>query len=302
LDEKALKLLEEIAADCGVPVETGRRLSELTSLGLGGEISRLLRPRSSGALAGVLRELHATGVPFRILGGGANIAGGPGPFAEPVILTRTLKQEPVFEGTKVRAGGGFNIKRLVRACVARGLAGLEWAEGIPGTIGGALVMNAGSYGGEMSQSVTEAAWLAADGSIRRRQLGPADFSYRESPLREEGIVVEGTFTLREEDPRVLEKRMEEFQARRMRSQPPGERSAGCIFRNPPGDSAGRLIDAAGLKGRAIGGVSVSEVHANFVVNRGDATSEDLFRLIDVIKEGVLKFAGVELREEVVRWM
>lgn len=302
MDQQALKLVAEIAADCGVPVETGRRLSELTSLGLGGEILRLLRPRSPSALAGLLRELHEARIPFRILGGGANIAGGPGPFREPVILTRTLKQEPEFEGTKVRAGGGFNIKRLVRACVARGLAGLEWAEGIPGTIGGALVMNAGSYGGDMSQSVTEAAWLAADGSIRRRQVGPADFSYRESPLREEGIVIEGIFTLREEDPRALKERMEGYQARRMRSQPPGERSAGCIFRNPPGDSAGRLIDAAGLKGRAVGGASVSEVHANFIVNRGDATSEDLFRLIDTIKENVLKSAGVELREEVVRWL
>ena len=301
MNEEHLKLVTEIAADCGVLSETGRRLSELTSLGLGGEIRLLLRPRTIASLSSLLRELHRGGIPFRTLGGGANIAGGPGPFEEPVILTRTLKQEPEFEGTTVRAGGGFNIKRLVRACVARNLAGLEWAEGIPGTVGGALVTNAGSYGSEFGQSVTEAAWLAEDGSIRRRRLGPADFSYRESPLRDEGIVVEGLFTLREDEAEAVRGRMRAFQARRIQSQPPGERSAGCIFKNPPGDSAGRIIDASGLKGLSVGGVVVSEVHANFIVNRGDATSEDLFRLIDMIKENVLRESGIELMEEVVRW-
>ena len=302
MDEDRQKLVAEIAADCGIAVETGRRLSELSSLGLGGEILRLLRPRALASLSALVRELHRAGIPFRILGGGANIAGGPGPFDEPVILTRTLKQEPEIAGTKVRAGGGFNIKRLVRVCVTSGLAVLEWAEGIPGTIGGALVMNAGSYGGEFSQAVTEAAWLAADGTIRRRQVGPEDFSYRKGPLRGEGIVVEGVFTLRQEDPGALIETMRGYQARRMQSQPPGERSAGCIFRNPPGDSAGRVIDASGQKGLSVGGASVSEVHANFIVNRGDATSEDLFRLIDLIKENVLRAVGVELEEEVVRWV
>jgi UDP-N-acetylmuramate dehydrogenase len=293
--------LGTLAADCGVALETGRRLADLTSLGVGGPIRALLRPRTASALAALLAEMRRERFAFRILGGGANVAGGPGPFEDPVILTRTLRQEPAFEGTRVRAGAGFNIKRLVRACVGRGLAGLEWAEGIPGTIGGAIVMNAGSYGGEVAQVIREVAWLAPDGTLRRRHVGPEDFAYRTSPFRSEGVVVEGAFQLSEEDPRLLEERMRDFQGRRLRSQPPGERSAGCVFKNPPGDSAGRVIDAAGLKGLAVGGASVSDVHANFIVNRGDATSEDVFALIDRIKDRVLKATGIALEEEVVRW-
>ncbi len=302
MEADRFRVLQALAADCGVTLETGRRLSDLTSLGIGGEIRALLRPRTAAALASLLAEMRREGFPFRILGGGANIVGGPGPFEEPVLLTRTLRREPRFEGARVRAGAGFNMKRLVRACAARGLAGLEWAEGIPGTVGGAIVMNAGSYGGEISQRIVEVGWLAPDGSPRRRHVGPEDFSYRRSPFRDEGVLVEGLFDLQEEDPVLLEQRLREFRGRRMRSQPPGERSAGCIFRNPPGDSAGRLIDACGLKGLSVGGASVSEVHANFIVNRGDATSESFFRLIDMVREAVLKQTGVALEEEVIRWL
>lgn len=302
MDPDRARTLLTIAADCGAAVESGRRLSELTSIGVGGEIRFLLRPRSVRVMASLLAELHRGRFDFRILGGGANLVGGPGPFEDPILLTRTMKQEPVFEKTIVRAGGGFNIKRLVRACAARGLAGLEWAEGIPGTIGGSIVMNAGSYGGQMSDHLVEVAWLAPDGTERRRRVGREDFAYRSSPFRGEGAVVEGVFGLAEDDPRRIEERLREIQGRRMKSQPPGERSAGCIFRNPPGDSAGRLIDAAGLKGLAVGGASVSDVHANFVVNRGDATSEDLFELFERIKEEVARNLGVTLEEEVVRWL
>ncbi len=301
MDRERQERLREIASDCGVPVESGRRLSELTSLGVGGAIVSLLRPATVATLAALLSEMQRAGLPFRVLGGGANIAGGPGPIAEPVVLTRTLKQEIAFEGTLVIAGAGTNIKRTVTACVARGLAGLEWAEGIPGTIGGAVAMNAGSYGSDFSRPVVEVAWLAPDGSLRRRHVGPEDFSYRSSPFRSEGVIIEAAFRLAEDDPRTLHEKMRGYQARRTASQPPGERSAGCIFRNPRGDSAGRIIDASGLKGLAVGGASVSDVHANFIVNRGDATSENLFALIERIKEEVLKRTGMVLEEEVVRW-
>ncbi|MBI3449571.1 MAG: UDP-N-acetylmuramate dehydrogenase [Acidobacteria bacterium] len=302
MDVERARSIATIAAECGVSLETGRRLADLTSLGVGGEIRTLLRPRTVASLASLLGELHGFGIPFRVLGGGANVVGGPGPFEDPVILTRTIRQEPAFEGAIARAGGGFNIKRFVRACAARGLAGLEWAEGIPGTMGGAIVMNAGSYGGQMSDHVVEVEWLAPDGTRRRRHVGPGDFDYRTSPFRSEGAVVETVFSLLRDDVPAIEARLREFQARRTGSQPPGERSAGCIFRNPPGDSAGRVIDAAGLKGLSVGGASVSEVHANFVVNRGDATSEDLFVLIGRIQEEVARRTGIVLQEEVIRWL
>lgn len=297
-----MELLGRLAADCGAALERGRSLADLTCLGVGGAIAALLRPRSVSSLASLLADLRRERFGCRILGGGANIAGGPGPFEEPVILTRTIRQEPIFEGTTARAGGGYNLKRFVRACAERGLAGLEWAEGIPGTIGGAIVMNAGSYGSDVSHDIVEAAWLTPGGTARRRRVGREEFGYRRSPFAGEGIVVEGVFALREDDPQAIEERMRGFAARRAKSQPPGERSAGCIFKNPPGDSAGRIIDAAGLKGLGVGGAFVSEVHANFIVNRGDATSDDVFRLIDLVKERVAKAAGLDLEEEVVRWV
>lgn len=302
MDEQRWRTLETIASDCGVPIETGRRLSELTSLGVGGEISALLRPRSTASLAALLASLHAEAFRPRVLGGGANVAGGPGPFEDPIVLTRTLRQEPELEGRRLRVGAGYNIKRTVLACVRRGLAGLEWAEGIPGTMGGAIVMNAGAYGGQTSDHIVEVEWLAPDGSARRRHVAKEDFAYRSSPFRAEGVVIGATFELEPDDPRAIESRMREMQARRMKGQPPRERSAGCIFKNPPGDSAGRVIDAAGLKGTSVGGASVSEVHANFIVNRGDASSDDVFELIERVKATVLRVSGIALEEEVVRWL
>jgi len=293
--------VEAIAARCGVAAERGHTMAEYTTIGVGGPVAWVLKPDSIGKMGALLSALRHEGWSPRVVGGGANLIAGAGPFDEPVILTRPIRHGPLFEANRVRAGCGVVLKKLVMMCVDQGLAGLEFAEGIPGTVGGTLYMNAGSYGGQISDVVREMSYFDAGGALRTRGVTPADFGYRRSPLGSGDVVVEAVYELTPGDPAELRRRVTATAARRSASQPPGERSAGCVFRNPPGDSAGRLIDQLGLKGLAVGGASVSAAHGNFIVNRGDATPEDVLGLIDSIKKEVRKRAGVELQEEVIVW-
>ena len=293
--------VSEIAARCGVTAETGHTLAEFTTIGVGGPVAWLLKPDSIESMGRVLAALRQAGFKPRLLGGGANLLGGPGPINDPVILTRGIKHGPIIEGTRVRAGCGVVLKKLVLKCVQKGLAGLEFAEGIPGTVGGTVWMNAGSYGGQMSDVAREVAWFNAQGEFLCRTLTPSDFGYRKSPFSPGDAIVEVVFHLTPGDPVALAARVKEISGRRVASQPPGERSAGCVFRNPPGDSAGRLIDTLGLKGLAVGGASVSQAHGNFIVNRGDASPGDVLELIDLIKKKVQEKSGVQLVEEVIIW-
>ncbi len=293
--------MEAIARRCNVPAERGRTMAEFTTIGVGGPVDVVLRPESVEALAAVLRALHEAGRRPRLMGGGANVIAGPGPFTDPVVLTRGIRHGPHFEGHSARAGCGVTVKRLVRLCVERGLAGLEFAEGIPGTVGGTVSMNAGSFGGQMADVVREVSLVDVKGNVTRRALRPEDFSYRTSPFTGGEVIVEAVFDLRPEDPQAIAARLKEYAQKRLASQPWGEKSAGCIFRNPPGESAGRLIDRLGLKGLAVGGASVSTVHGNFIVNRGDATPDDVLTLIALVKSKVRDGAGVSLQEEVIVW-
>lgn len=297
----ALASVSEIAARCGVTAETGHTLAEFTTIGVGGPVACLLKPDTIEAMGRVLAGLREAGYHPRLLGGGANLVGGPGPITDPVILTRGIKHGPVFEGTRVRAGCGVVVKKLVLKCVQAGLSGLEFAEGIPGTVGGTVWMNAGSYGGQMSDVVREAAYFNARGEFLCRTVSASDFGYRKSPFLPGDAIVEVVFHLTSADPVVIAERLKEISGRRLKSQPPGERSAGCVFKNPAGDSAGRLIDSLGFKGLAVGGASVSQAHGNFIVNRGDASSNDVLRLIDLIKKSVHEKSGITLEEEVIVW-
>ncbi|HZI94637.1 MAG TPA: UDP-N-acetylmuramate dehydrogenase [Patescibacteria group bacterium] len=293
--------VEQVAARCGVTVETGHMMAEFTTIGVGGPVSHLLKPTSAESLGKLIARLRAAGHRPRVLGGGANLIAGAGPFTDPVILTRGIKHGPLFEGHRARAGCGVVVKRLVRKCVEHGLSGLEFAEGIPGTVGGTVFMNAGSYGGQMSDVVREVSWLDTSGVLHRQAVTAADFSYRHSPFQDGAVIVEAVFELTPGDRELLEISLKQVSARRSKSQPPGERSAGCVFKNPPQDSAGRLIDVTGLKGLSVGGASVSTVHGNFIVNRGDATPEDVRGLIELIKKKVKQASGVLLEEEVILW-
>jgi len=294
--------VEAIAQRHGVVTEAGHMLAEYTTIGVGGPAAAVLKPDSIETMGRLLADLKRAGYRPRILGGGANLIAGPGPFTDPVILTRGIKHGPLFEGNRVRAGCGVVVKRLVHKCAERGLSGLEFAEGIPGTVGGTVYMNAGSFGGQMSDTVREVAWFDQEGELHRQAVVGSDFSYRRSPFQSGAVIVEAVFELTAAEPAVIDARVKEIAARRWKSQPPGERSAGCIFKNPAGDSAGRLIDGCGLKGLSVGGASVSLAHGNFIVNRGDATAQDVLALIDLVKQKVHEKSGVSLEEEVILWM
>jgi len=293
--------VETIAGRCGVPVERGRTLAEFTSIGVGGPVDFVLRPATIDALAALVPALRAAGFRPRIVGGGANLIAGEGPFHQPVILTRGIKHGPIIEGNRARAGCGLSVKKLVTQCVDKGLTGLEFAEGIPGTVGGTVFMNAGSYGGQMSDVAREVVLVDETGRLETRAVGPADFSYRKSPFTGKDTIVEVVFELAPGDPKTMRESLKTIAARRLASQPPGERSAGCVFKNPQGDAAGRIVDAAGLKGLAVGGASVSTIHGNFIVNRGDATAGDVLALIALVKSKVAEATGVRLEEEVILW-
>jgi UDP-N-acetylmuramate dehydrogenase len=203
-----------------------------------------------------------------------------------------------WEDACVEAGAAVQLGRLARAAVERGLAGLEYAEGIPGTVGGALFMNAGAYGGEIAGAVEAIEGVRADGSVCRLANGDVSFTYRRSALPVGFVVSAVRFRLRPEASETVQARMDAARARRIASQPQGAANAGSIFKNPRGDYAGRLVEAAGLKGTRVGGARISERHGNFIVNEGEARAADVQALIQQAQRVVWEGCGVWLEPEV----
>ncbi|MCS7072182.1 MAG: UDP-N-acetylmuramate dehydrogenase, partial [Anaerolinea sp.] len=242
-------------------------------------------------------------LPVRVLGGGANVlvsdAGWPGL----IIINDTRAVD--FDGSDVRVESGHGLMALARLCAARGLSGFEWAASVPGTVGGAIVGNAGAHGGDMAGNLVSARLIDAV-HPEPYTLTAADlaYSYRTSALKRRAdkrfVILEAVLHLTPDDPAAIAARIDAFGAYRKRTQPAGA-SLGSIFRNPPGDYAGRLIEACGLKGYAIGAAQVSPVHANFFINVGGrATAADYNRLIDHVRAVVRAQTGIDLEPEIER--
>ncbi|NTU71761.1 MAG: UDP-N-acetylmuramate dehydrogenase [Coriobacteriia bacterium] len=242
--------------------------------------------------------LAEEGVDWRVLGKGSNVLASDTGYAGAVItLGRDFKRH-ALEGERLRAGAGVILAAIVRDAFSEGCTGLEFAVGIPGTLGGALAMNAGSreqWIGEIVESVT--LFVPGQGLLGVR--GPEiAWGYRTSGLMGRGIIVEAALRVAQGDVDHIRRTMEASLRRRKRSQPLSMPSAGSVFVNPEGDSAGRLIEAAGLKGARIGGALVSDVHANFIVNAGGATAADVVALVRLIRDTVKEAYGIELTPEV----
>ena len=201
-------------------------------------------------------------------------------------------------GTAAHAGAAVQVGKLARASVDRGLAGLEHAEGIPGTVGGALFMNAGAYGGDTASVVEAVDGIDADGQLVTVRRDEVSFTYRRAHLPPGFVVAGVTFRLRSDDPAAVRERLEGWRRKRLASQPQGLPNAGSIFKNPSGDHAGRLIEAAGLKGRRVGGARFSEHHANFIVNDGRARAADVQALMAIAQRAVWERSGIWLEPEV----
>src|SRR3989442_7086507 len=251
-----------------------------TSLGVGGPARIVLVPERAEDLAQVMRRLAAAGAPLDFRGAGSNLLGADERPSFGVISSEGPDAEPVIEKETVRAGAGYPVPRLVKRAASAGLSGIEFAEGIPGSVGGSLRMNAGWHEGMVGKAVASFRAISRRAQIDEVEAGPGTFDYRRSPGVGDRFVAAATLRRKPEDPGLVRERMRVYHDHRVGTQPTGAKNAGCIFKNPPGGHAGRLIDESGLKGLAVGRAIVSDVHANFIVNRGGANYGEVAAPID----------------------
>lgn len=273
-------------------------MSRHTTFKAGGEADRFLIPETEEEFAAAVRELRAGGEEFYIIGNGSNLLVSDAGFRGTIVSTERLDGlTELPEG--FRAGAGVLLSRLAKAAARRGLTGLEFAGGIPGTVGGAVLMNAGAYGFEMKDVLVRASVLAADGTVCGISLPALALSYRSSILMENGgIVLAAEFALKEGSEDAIRARMAELSDKRREKQPLEYPSAGSTFKRPEGYFAGRLIEDAGLKGFSVGGASVSEKHAGFVINRDHASASEIYALCREVQRRVYEKSGVMLELEV----
>jgi UDP-N-acetylmuramate dehydrogenase len=304
--------LSALQAEFGKRLQIGESLARHTSARLGGTADVLLTASSMGELAHAAAWLWRSGLPFIILGSGSNVLVSDAGVRGIVILNaaRALRfiDSPEQEPPLVWAESGVNIGLLARQAAQRGLAGMEWAAGIPGTLGGAVVGNAGAHGKDMADSLQMAEILHHQG-YGNTELWKGDrfeFDYRSSVFKHSqnatqeqpwAVVLAVTLKLVRDEISAIQERMDALVAVRRRTQPPGA-SMGSMFKNPPGDFAGRLIEAAGLKGTRLGEAGISPLHANFFINYGQANAHDVYRLICMAREKVQAEFGITLELEV----
>jgi UDP-N-acetylmuramate dehydrogenase len=279
-------------------VRLGEPLARHTSLRVGGPADFFIAPADLDDLMELLRMLAEQELPWLVAGGGFNLLAGDGGFRGVVISLRELNQLELAGSSGIRAGAGVRTGFLSNFAADNGLAGLEFLSSIPGTVGGALSMNAGAYGDSILERV-EVLLTLQDGTLRERGRHELSYGYRHLRLDPGEVILEATFRLDHSSPEIIRQKMEAMQAHRTNSQNVGYPNAGSFFRNPPGKQAWRLIDEAGLRGLRVGNAQVSEVHANFLVNRGGATCRDFIELAGIVKEAVRQKFGIELEEEVM---
>lgn len=275
-------------------------LAPHTTWRVGGPADLLCMAVGVEGLVGAVRAARELGIPWRVLGRGSNVLVRDGGVEGLVILNRTaeLRIEPPL----VTADGGVLLSTLARRTAAAGLAGLEWSAGIPGSVGGAAVSNAGAHGGAIADTLRRVMLLDARAETCWVEAAALRLAYRHSILREhdapEQVVLRAAYTLRPEDAAAIRARMDEQRRQRKATQPTSVPTAGSVFKNPPGESAARLIDQAGLKGTWIGGAQVSSLHANFMVTKEGASAADVLALIALVRERVHAQFGVSLVLEV----
>ncbi len=278
-------------------------LAEHTTMRVGGPADLLVTIRDRFALRGLVRLAASRGWPLRILGRGSNVVVGDAGIRGIVALNRSAGYDVNLAAGTISFDSGVPMAKASTIAAEAGLTGLEFALAIPGNIGGAIWANAGAHGGEMAAITTTVTLLRADGSEAEIPVAEAAFSYRESRFkRPEGVgevILGATVALAPGEPDLIKSHLEEIRRWRREHQPLGIPSAGSVFRNPPGElSAGALIEAAGMKGVRIGGAEVSEMHANWILNRGGATAADIRALHDACRDAVNAKSGITLATEI----
>lgn len=281
----------------------GARMREFTTVGIGGEADRIVFPHSAREVQEVVARERAAKRAVRALGAGSNLLVSDGGVRGTVVCLRKNMGKVLFssEGTAV-ADAGVMLPRLAVLCALSALSGAEELGGIPGTVGGGLTMNAGAYGRAIGEIVDWVEIVDPEARIHRVAAHEIRFSYREAKYPVEGIVVRAGFRLRPGRSDAVFSRMKALNEKRRATQPWGERTFGSVFRNPPGpEPAGLLLERAGMKGAREGDAMFSDKHANFVINRGGATSSDVVRLIARGRNAVRSLSGITLATEVTMW-
>jgi len=294
------KLIRQLA-ELGVDLRSRTSLSELTSLGIGGATD-LLRITKHESIPGLMGLLQANHIPHKFLGGGSNLLVGDGEL--PWVVLQLVPSDPdiTLEGNLAHVDAAADLGRTVTFCARHDLGGMEGLIGVPGTVGGALRMNAGAYGMQIGTYVREVTlYRAATGKLETVRGHQISFEYRHTSFAPDDMMLAVTLELPSKPYAEILKGIRICNEKRRSSQPLGQKSAGCIFKNPPGASAGRMIDELGLKGLTVGDARVSDRHANFFVNTGRASARDMLALIADVRQRVEKAYGVALENEVVVW-
>ena len=297
LNNEVLKKLKNIVPATRLLIN--EPLSKHTTFKIGGPADFLVLPISIEEIAAVMMIAKQGNIPVTVLGNGSNI----------LVLDKGIKGLVLkfgsdmsyirHEGTRICAGAGAMLADVSSYAAGQGLSGMEFAIGIPGSVGGAVFMNAGAYCGEMSQVVSAVTGVCADGSVKRFKLSDIAFEYRHSAFHDNGCVIcEVELNLHLQEKPSIEEKMNEYTWKRETKQPLEMPSAGSTFKRPPGNFAGTLIEQAGLKGFTLGGAQVSMKHAGFVINAGGATAQDVLMLIKEIQRRVFEHSGVMLQPEV----
>jgi len=290
---------EDLSQRLGDRVRFEVPMSRLTSLRVGGPADAVATPADRRELSALLRLCARHRLPHQALGAGFNTLALDGPLPGVVIQLSSFRRVEERPGGALRAEAGASHSQVLRLCSQRGLAGLEFAAGIPGTVGGWIAMNAGVPGREMVDVVREIEVASPTGRLRHLELEKLRFRYRAlRGLAPGSVVVSALLRVTPESPAKVRARVDELLARRAASQPLSVPSCGSVFKNPPGDHAGRLIEASGLKGHRIGGAQISPVHANFIANTGGATAQDVLALIREAQCRVKRKSGARLEREV----
>jgi len=287
----------EIKRSLRGPARENEPLAPHTTWGIGGPAALWAEPADTADLQTLVGACGAAGVPFFVIGAGSNLLVSDTGFKGVAVALCRLADMRI-SGTHVMAGAGTSLRTLVRETMAAGLSGLECLCGVPGTVGGGLATNAGAKGRAISDTVETIEMLGHDGAVAAQPHAAFTFGYRASSVKQQGVVCAAQFRLDPKNPAEIKQTLRSSMQERKARQPLAAKTAGSVFKNPPYDAAGRLIETSGCKGWAEGGAVVSEKHANFIVNRGGARAQDVLALMARVRAQVAKVTGVELEPEV----
>ena len=292
--------LPEIVTQPGSRLRFGEPLAKHTHFGIGGEATVYIEISTVSELSALARFHKQWDVPIAVIGRGSNLLVSDTGFKGISIRLVGELAKLEVDGNVVSVGAGLALPALSKMMSQRGLSGVEFALGIPGSVGGALIMNAGAWGSSFGDVVTDVTVMTDSGELVNLTHAEANFEYRHSGLETYFCVTGARLALEPGDVDTITERMQTFYKQKVATQPFAEENAGCMFKNPPGDSAGRLIDISGLKGHRIGGAEVSTVHGNFILNLDNATAEDVLKLVAYIQQQVRDKTGISLQTEVKR--